>query len=316
MFCPNCGSNLPDGVKFCQFCGNLMPVAPAAPPAPAEFDSGNAYMANAPVPPAAPYPPVTPQPPKKSNGPAIAIAIVAVVVAVIVIVIGVLIGAGVFESSEDDSKKKDKKPKESVSQTVEFEDNTYSNDFYYEEITEAYVTVPEATNNSDSIIRSTIISYYSAVIDLDGTLIKKTISSYLGEAFAMTYDDEQIEALRTDPGIIAECEIYGIDVNSPDFIYSVYAVGVLEGLGGIDNIYNISVDYLSVDAPLTQGELADISTVLYQELGISVAVPPVITAGYEVSGMITISLNDGSTTSQYVDFIALLENGQWRIVPV
>ena len=75
MFCPKCGTQVPDGVKFCPSCGNLMqaqPQAPVQPQAPAQpqmqFQQDNFYGEPAqqpayqqpvyqdPVPPAGPAP--------------------------------------------------------------------------------------------------------------------------------------------------------------------------------------------------------------------------------------------------------------------
>lgn len=36
MFCPKCGSQIPDGAKFCAACGAQLAPSPAAPPAPSE----------------------------------------------------------------------------------------------------------------------------------------------------------------------------------------------------------------------------------------------------------------------------------------
>lgn len=52
MNCPNCGSQMPDGAKFCATCGSAMAAAPA--PAPAPQEAGVAT--NAQSTPAAPQP--------------------------------------------------------------------------------------------------------------------------------------------------------------------------------------------------------------------------------------------------------------------
>ena len=114
MFCKNCGSQLPDGMNFCQFCGTPQQsnapaeyetyAAPQKPDAPVEYETYAAPPVMPPVPPVMPSePPVAPPPPvnpinpgepdkpKKNNTGNIIIAVVAVVLIVAVAVVAIIL---------------------------------------------------------------------------------------------------------------------------------------------------------------------------------------------------------------------------------
>ncbi len=114
MFCKNCGSQLPDGMNFCQFCGTPQQsntsaeyetyAAPQQPDTPVEYETYAAPPVMPPVPPVAPSePPVAPPPPvnpinpgepdkpKKNNTGNIIVAVVAVVLIVTVAVVAIIL---------------------------------------------------------------------------------------------------------------------------------------------------------------------------------------------------------------------------------
>lgn len=103
MICNNCGTNNPDGVKFCNKCGAPL-TAPAQPVAPVQ-----------PQAPIQPQAPVQPQAPKKNNK-GLIIGIVAGVVALIAIVAVVLLVA--FKDKGKDSEKDDGSSKAKVEESV------------------------------------------------------------------------------------------------------------------------------------------------------------------------------------------------------
>lgn len=157
MFCQRCGAAVPDGVAYCQVCGNA--VSAVTSPAPSDNDStvvaenysnsfdatvaapsaGGAYQASgAPVTPpqyAAPQAFVAPPPPQKSNkGLTIAVAVISVI-AVAAIVLVVLFATGVIgvdgkgqdkeettlsqeEDIEETKKDKDKNKEEKTDKTT------------------------------------------------------------------------------------------------------------------------------------------------------------------------------------------------------
>lgn len=92
MFCPKCGTQLPDGSKFCSKCGAK--IAPAQPVAAAAPASG-----------AAPDPTVVPQPsvpqPKRNVGPLVALAVAAVVIVAIALFALRGCGGKGYSSAED-----------------------------------------------------------------------------------------------------------------------------------------------------------------------------------------------------------------------
>lgn len=98
MFCPECGTRLNDGVRFCPNCGAS--VTPESAPAPAPFSPVGPPSPQAPV--APPAPPVTPgaggsNKPHKRNVAAIAAA---VLVAVLAIGGGIYLAMGLFAGSD------------------------------------------------------------------------------------------------------------------------------------------------------------------------------------------------------------------------
>lgn len=92
MFCRKCGANVPDGVKFCSVCGQLMeeaaPAAPVAPEAPAAPVYAEPVYAA----------PVAPAPKKNMKG--ILIAAVAAVLALVLCL--VLFSGGGAEAAMED----------------------------------------------------------------------------------------------------------------------------------------------------------------------------------------------------------------------
>ena len=95
MFCPNCGTQLPDEAAFCGSCGTRLNVQPAPQPAP-QPQEDPAY----PQPSYTPYPPVggeipyqEPEAPKKNNMPKL-IGMIAAAVAVVILLVVVFGGGG------------------------------------------------------------------------------------------------------------------------------------------------------------------------------------------------------------------------------
>ncbi len=88
MFCPNCGTQLPDDAGFCGNCGTRLNAQPAPQATPATPDQG--YMPYPPMDQGIPY--EMPQAPKKSKLPLL-IGIIAAAVAVAVLLV-VLLGGG------------------------------------------------------------------------------------------------------------------------------------------------------------------------------------------------------------------------------
>ena len=128
MFCNNCGTQLPEGTKFCNGCG--APVAPVQPQTPVGGAEPTMFVGNIPQEPAeipayqppmqnfAPQPPVQPEP-KKSNTGLIIGAVVAVAVVVVVFCILGFVKPGFLLDKEDTTA-----GKESTSSLAENEDPT------------------------------------------------------------------------------------------------------------------------------------------------------------------------------------------------
>lgn len=128
MFCNNCGTQLPEGTKFCNGCG--APVAPVQPQNPVGGAEPTMFVGNIPQEPAeipayqppmqnfAPQPPVQPEP-KKSNTGLIIGAVVAVAVVVVVFCILGFVKPGFLLDKEDTTA-----GKESTSSLAENEDPT------------------------------------------------------------------------------------------------------------------------------------------------------------------------------------------------
>ena len=91
MFCSNCGTQLPDGSRFCWKCGAQLGSAPVQPQVPQTPPS----YGGAPVTPAVP-----PQKPKSKTGLIVAIVVVAVVVVVGLAVWGIVSLVGTQNSSQ------------------------------------------------------------------------------------------------------------------------------------------------------------------------------------------------------------------------
>lgn len=94
MYCPNCGTQLPDEAAFCGNCGTRLNVQPAPQETPVTPDQG--YMPYPPMGEGMPY--AAPEAPKKNKTPML-IGIIAAAVAVVVLLV-VLLGGGGSGSPE------------------------------------------------------------------------------------------------------------------------------------------------------------------------------------------------------------------------
>lgn len=152
MFCPNCGTQNPDNVKFCTGCGTPLQAAdqgtvvlnqPQVPPTPQYQPQVPPAQPISSVPPVQQYqqsvpptpqyqPPVTQGPQKPKNNKKTGLIIGGVVGAVVLIVAIVLIVvfAGGKDKDSDKSKDSEKSPKTTVSevQDTEKEDETVSSE--------------------------------------------------------------------------------------------------------------------------------------------------------------------------------------------
>ena len=98
-YCTNCGKEIPEGSKFCKYCGTPITVAPAATQAPPMYQQPPPPMPSpyAPAPPGFPVPPGFPTPaPKRPTGVTV-IAILEFISGIIAIPTGLLfLGVSIF----------------------------------------------------------------------------------------------------------------------------------------------------------------------------------------------------------------------------
>lgn len=213
MFCQRCGAALPDGVAYCQVCGNA--VAASVPSAPVNNDAtivandyensfdatvaapsaSASYQApGAPVTPlqyaapqmpagqpqyAAPQAPIAPPPPQKSNkGLTVAVAVISVI-AVAAIALVVLLATGVIGGDD----KKEDKEKTTYSQEADIEETKKDKDKNKEEKT----TKPsyESTEPSYEYDREENIS--GNMINRGAVSGNTYTSDYLGLTFTKPY---------------------------------------------------------------------------------------------------------------------------------
>ncbi len=199
MFCPNCGTNNNEGVKFCSGCGapmgtnNAAPVEPAPVYAPVEPQA----PVYAPVEPVAPAP--APQKPKKNTG-----LIVGIIVGVLVIigaVIAILFATGTFDT---DSKKEETKTEETDNKKQDKEENKEE--------------APKGDENHDGRLIGEWIGTETA--EMDGIQIAVPITHYFYEdgTYKGVIDvDEYKKGLRKV--IIDMYKDYGITEEQIDVIF-------------------------------------------------------------------------------------------------
>lgn len=311
MLCKKCGAIVPDGIQYCQCCGNDMfeqaaatvcaddepTVMAQAPVQQSEYTEPTAldYSQTAYTPPAYTAP-VSPEPPRKGSSLAVILAAVSVV-AVVAIVVAVLFGTDVISINKNEDETTE------ISTTQQVEKTTKE------------VTTSAPTNNIDDdeyAINAAIGSFYVSVQERDGARFKRTISAYTDEYLIDSIADWDLN----DPSLAEALKEFDMDVNSKTLPYDFGIYIILDDLGDADNISKITIERVSVEyLDPSKQDISEIPQDFAKKFGIYLQNPPEISSMAKATSLLSIHYADGSTSTVKKECSVWKENGEWKIMP-
>lgn len=173
MYCNNCGTQNPDGVKFCSNCGGQLLNASA------QTASAQPEYSAAPAQPNASY--AVTQPEKKKNGKLIGIIAGVAVVVIVAIIVVVIAFIGGKNNDENAGGTPDSNIQQNIGSDEQVNNNTNDIDMSrknmsYEEVTEAFL---KAYWNGDF---NSAKSY--SLIDVGGIIVQEYDDAYLSNLYS------------------------------------------------------------------------------------------------------------------------------------
>lgn len=155
----------------------------------------------------------------------------------------------------------------------------------------------------EAAIKTAATAYYTAVVTTNGAGVRSSMSGIFEQFLQM---ENPLEGLTDEEIAVAEA-LYGVSLSGPDAFYTYFAIMTKEELG---EPVNINVDGVTYEK-FTAEEVNEFNGELSAE-GISgILITDVAEAEVEV----TMTFDDGTTSSDvaYITFIE--ENGSWKAFP-
>lgn len=320
MLCQKCGAIVPEGVQYCQSCGNDMfkqsestvnvddepTVMAGSSPLPPEYTAPTSpdYGGTAYVPPSYTAP-VSPGPPKKGSSLSVILAAVSVV-AVAAIAVAVLFGTGIISVNKNE----EETTEASVTQKIEETTKSRTPERTTKEVTTEAPT--EAPYNDEYAIKAAIGSFFVSVQERDGARFKRVVSAYINADLVESIADWDL----TDASTVEALKAFGMDANSKTLPYDFGIYIIRDDLGDADNITKITVEQISVEfLDYSEQSISDIPQDFAKDFGIYLQNPPEISLIAMATSSLTIHYADGSTSSTQKEYAVLKENGEWKVLP-
>lgn len=315
MYCNNCGTQNPDGVKFCSNCGGQLLNASA------QTASAQPEYSAAPAQPNASY--AVTQPEKKKNGKLIGIIAGVAVVVIVAIIVVVIAFIGGKNNDENAGGTLDNNIQQNVGPNEQQNDADKLQNQSDDKVNNA------ETSRKDMSYQDVSIAFMKAYWEGDFNLARSYCVVDAAEiivqqikANSADADYETLDELYAD----MEEEIYleygeTVNIDSMDDIYDYWGKAFIESFG----------DLKVTDITITDAELIDLSDPDYHDWVLSDVCDCVwsgfidgilsdvfdiskVTEAYEVEITVTATLDDGTTDTVDAWFYVVKYDGVWCVV--